>query len=640
MRQRRFLIWGVLTVTAVLLFALLTDALPWLRGPAPDTSVWHWPYLLRPFSRWWMSLAAGLFFLSVLGYWLYQKQMARWQTAGILILLFVSSLVLQWGLLYADNPQPKTELINRTLAVQTSGYFWTAANLSDINTTLQNYPAEMAQFESDHARTHPPGLVLANWLTLKLLQKTPDLAQKLAQTVTPSRCTDIWLLDQPPATAAGLGVWAVLPLILGATVVFPAYWLAKSLSRNAAAAKLATLVGVMPALLIFAPLPDPFFATLTLLIIATFIHGWWKKKKRWLFIAGLLLSFATFLSIGNVALLILIGSYTLLMLWQERPSASKTVKFLIPFGIGLIAVWLIYWLGWGVAPWEIVQAGLKEHAALVTTQRSYNTWFIFNLLDLAIFSGFPAVLAFVAAVLMAAKTFKRRSLSEAQTLALSTAVFIIILSLSGSTRGEVGRIWLFFMPLMLISGSIWLSDWLPHWRGQWAWAGLQIIWAIALGVSWQPMEATIVVAERPLFPSLPSNSSPINASFGSQIMLNQAAIEQTADTLTLTLEWQVEDVVQRPYTVFNHLIDAQGNLVAQVDGWSVNGKWPPTCWQAGEPIIDQYQINLPNDLPAGNYSLQTGLYDARDGVRLQTEAGIDFVIIGQIPIPVPIDKGE
>ncbi|VAW42869.1 hypothetical protein MNBD_CHLOROFLEXI01-996, partial [hydrothermal vent metagenome] len=154
MRQRRFLIGAAVTITAVLLFALFTDALPWLRGPAPDTSVWHWPYLLRPFSRWWMVIAAGIFFLSVMGYWLYQKQMARWQTAVTLILLFVSSLVLQWGLLYADNPQPQTELINRTLAVQTNGYFWTAANVSDINSTLQNYPAEMTRFESDHARTH------------------------------------------------------------------------------------------------------------------------------------------------------------------------------------------------------------------------------------------------------------------------------------------------------------------------------------------------------------------------------------------------------------------------------------------------------------------------------------------------------
>jgi hypothetical protein len=633
MRQRRLLIWGVVAVTAVLLFALFTDTLPWLRGPAPDTSVWHWPYLLRPLSRWWLAIAAGAIFLGVFGYWLHQQQASRWQTAVVLILLFTSGLALQWGLLYADNPQPQAELVNRTLAVQTNGYFWTAANIDNISATLNNYPAEMARFASDHARTHPPGLVLANWLTLQLMQQSPNLAQPIAQQVYPLRCTDLWLLDQPTATAAGLGIWALLPLILGATAVFPAYWLAKSLSRNAAAAKMAALVAIIPALLIFAPLPDQIFALFTLLIVAVFQQGWRRQKIGWLFTAGFLLSLMTFLSVGNAALLVLIGSYTVILLWQQQPPIHKTALLLAAFGTGVASVWLLYWLGWGVSPWAIVQAGLDEHFALVTTQRRYAIWLIFNLLDLTIFSGLPAFVAFAAATIVAIRKFRRGSLTEAQALALSTAVLILLLNLSGSTRGEVGRIWLFFMPLMLISGGIWLAEWLPDWRGQWGWAGLQLVWAIGLGLSWQPVAATIVVAEQPRFPTMPSNSTPVNITFGSQIVLNEAAVSQTADGLTLTLEWQTEGGVQRPYTVFNHIIDAQGNLVTQTDGWSVNGQWPPTCWQAGEPVVDQYQINLPPDLPPGSYTLRTGLYDARDGLRLLTQSGADFAVTGQITAP-------
>ncbi|MCP4415063.1 MAG: hypothetical protein GY805_00475 [Chloroflexi bacterium] len=659
MRQRRFWAWGVLMVTAVLLFALFTDAFPWLRGPAPDTSIWHWPYLLRPFSRWWAAIAAGAIFLSVLGWWLRQQQMVRWQTAVVLVLLFASSLALQWGLLYADNPQSKAELINRTLAVQTNGYFWTAANIDNINTTLKNYPREMTRFESDHARTHPPGLVLANWLTLKFMQKTPKLAQKIAQSVYPLRCTDLWLLDQPPATATGLGIWAMLPLILGATAVFPAYWFAKSLSRNLAAAKLAVLVTAIPALLIFAPLPDQIYGLFTLLIVTSFHQGWQQQKKGWLFTAGLLLSIATFLSVGNAALLILIGSYILLASFPRRASRNyiprgawngnegsewlfgKIVLQIIPFGVGLISVWLLYWLGWGVPPWRIIQVGLSEHAALVASQRSYATWLLFNLLDVVIFLGFPVAVAFCGSLLMTIRKLNGKSLSQAQVWTISTAVLIILLNLSGSTRGEVGRIWLFFMPLMLISGGIWLAEWLPNWHIQMGWASLQIIWAITLGLSWQPMQATLVVAERPLFPSLPSHSIPINASFGSQIRLNQVALSQTPDALILTLEWETEGAVERPFTIFNHLIDAEGNLVAQADSWSVNGQWPPTCWQVGEQIVDQHQIDLPAGLSEGNYTLKTGLYDARDGIRLLTAAGNDHAVIGQItlvPISAPIDE--
>ena len=277
-----------------------------------------------------------------------------------------------------------------------------------------------------------------------------------------------------------------------------------------------------------------------------------------------------------------------------------------------------------------MQTGLNEHFSLVTSQRNYGTWLFFNLLDLAIFAGIPMAIAFIGAALMAIRKIGRGSISEAQILTLSTAVLILILNLSGSTRGEVGRIWLFFMPLMVISGTTRLVEQLPNWRWQWGWAGAQLAWAVALGLSWQPIQATIVVAEQPPFPTLPSNSIPTDVTFGSHINLNQTALSQSKDNLTITFAWQVEGPSQRPYTVFNHLIDSQGNLVAQADSWPVDGLWPPTCWQAGELVIDQHQIILPDSLPSGNYTLLTGLYDARDGIRLLTQAGDDHVVTGQI----------
>ncbi len=86
----------------------------------------------------------------------------------------------------------------------------------------------------------------------------------------------------------------------------------------------------------------------------------------------------------------------------------------------------------------------------------------------------------------------------------------------------------------------------------------------------------------------------------------------------------------RPYTVFNHLLNEQGELVAQQDNWPVNGQWPPTCWQAGETVVDHYTIPLPDDLPPGVYTLLTGWYDAADGRRLLTPTGQDAIIVNQL----------
>jgi hypothetical protein len=89
--------------------------------------------------------------------------------------------------------------------------------------------------------------------------------------------------------------------------------------------------------------------------------------------------------------------------------------------------------------------------------------------------------------------------------------------------------------------------------------------------------------------------------------------------------------VTRPYTVFTHLIDAQGLLVAQQDNWPMQGQWPPTCWQRGEVVVDPYAIQLPAEMAAGDYTLYTGLYDAQDGTRL-TSNGRDAVSLRTLSI--------
>ena len=83
----------------------------------------------------------------------------------------------------------------------------------------------------------------------------------------------------------------------------------------------------------------------------------------------------------------------------------------------------------------------------------------------------------------------------------------------------------------------------------------------------------------------------------------------------------------RPYTVFVHLLDAEGNLLDQQDGWPVDGQWPPTCWQPDSEVLDQRQIPL----SAGASALRIGLYDAQTGVRLLTGDGQDGVMV-TVPI--------
>ncbi|GAB4146001.1 MAG: hypothetical protein Fur0021_03650 [Candidatus Promineifilaceae bacterium] len=112
--------------------------------------------------------------------------------------------------------------------------------------------------------------------------------------------------------------------------------------------------------------------------------------------------------------------------------------------------------------------------------------------------------------------------------------------------------------------------------------------------------------------------SPPLAQFGDGIQLAQADVTPTAaapgDAIALTVIWQVVAPPGRDLTTFFHLGDPAQPPLAQGD--APPHDYPTHFWTAGERIPDQYTLQLPHDLPPGNYPLQMGLYDPATGERL------------------------
>jgi 4-amino-4-deoxy-L-arabinose transferase-like glycosyltransferase len=88
------------------------------------------------------------------------------------------------------------------------------------------------------------------------------------------------------------------------------------------------------------------------------------------------------------------------------------------------------------------------------------------------------------------------------------------------------------------------------------------------------------------------------------------------DTLHLSLYWQANGPTAVPYTVFTHLTGPDGQLYGQWDNQPVRGTYPTTGWLPGESVVDQYEIPVSPDAPAGDYHLLVGLYDSVTGMRL------------------------
>lgn len=133
--------------------------------------------------------------------------------------------------------------------------------------------------------------------------------------------------------------------------------------------------------------------------------------------------------------------------------------------------------------------------------------------------------------------------------------------------------------------------------------------------------------------------TPVNAVFEDTIHLEDAVIldstPQPSTTTRFALRWQTDVEVQDSFRVFVHIMDEGGELRAQYDSEPGGGLLPMTAWQPGEVITDRFAIQLPADLPAGNYQVRIGLYHPMHGLRLQVTNGgeaSDYVVVGSLAV--------
>lgn len=100
---------------------------------------------------------------------------------------------------------------------------------------------------------------------------------------------------------------------------------------------------------------------------------------------------------------------------------------------------------------------------------------------------------------------------------------------------------------------------------------------------------------------------------------------QAGKKLTVDLYWQAQTALERPLTVFAHLLGPYnpatgGPIWAQHDSPPLDGGHPTTRWLPGQTVIDRRVFEIGADTPPGTYQIEVGLYDLETGARL-TVAG-------------------
>ncbi len=101
--------------------------------------------------------------------------------------------------------------------------------------------------------------------------------------------------------------------------------------------------------------------------------------------------------------------------------------------------------------------------------------------------------------------------------------------------------------------------------------------------------------------------------WGDQIELVGYDVAPSLEGITLTLVWRNHHAPTVPLRRFVHVVDADGNIIAQDDAAPGDTPLPVTHWRPGEYVSDRVTLSIPaGQVPRAVY---VGLYDPATGTR-------------------------
>ncbi len=126
-----------------------------------------------------------------------------------------------------------------------------------------------------------------------------------------------------------------------------------------------------------------------------------------------------------------------------------------------------------------------------------------------------------------------------------------------------------------------------------------------------------------------SHLSPVDEApvYGEMLRIRHASIPRTVspgEKLSIWLGFQAQTPVPIVASAFVHLQGDPspyegGTLWAQMDSWLCD-PYPSTVWRSDETILQEFTLELPADLPPGEYEIAVGLHEAPTGPRLPLTA--------------------
>jgi len=338
-------------------------------------------------------------------------------------LAFVSALTWAIALALVDGTGALTQ------PLLSNQYLATVAPAADLGAFLRTFTNRIAEYNI-HTEGHPPGMVVV-----------------------------LWVMDR--VGLSGVRWNSALVFGGGAAAVVAVLVATRDVAGELIARRALPFLVLAPAAVAWTS-GDPFFAgvsawAVAALVLATSRSGW--RADMLAVVGGVLFAATAFLSYGLVLLAII---PMVIAGWRRRPRV-----LVIAGAVVAIAVVLI-WAGTGFAWWNGLAATRVRYFHGVGGRRPYDYFLLANLAAFAVAIG-PAIAV--------ALTKVRRG---PFALLVGAALAVVLLAdVSGMSKAEVERIWLPFVPWVMVAGALLAT----RRRAAVGWLSLQAVGAVVLAVA-------------------------------------------------------------------------------------------------------------------------------------------------------------
>ena len=429
----------IICLTLFFCLCVASDITPYLRGPAPYPPDWRWDYLfVNTYPKIWVPLL-----VSFLSLYVYKKidfkkasSFAKNEKVAILIIIFLCVLF-QFAVLFS-NRAGISVLLHRIINPDLNGYFSSSLRINDLGAFLRNFNDIVLTLDQ-HAQGHPPFSILFFWIINKFFLSMPFLYE-IVEKVNPSRADvlQMWKALLPNEKLGALFSTVLIPF-LTSLIIYPLYKISKKLYGRSVALRTGFSYIFIPGVVLFVPINDVFISLFPLFSFWIFIEAISRSSKKLFILSGLLFSVGLFFSLSLLPLLVVFFMYSVPFLWKKSELAG--FGFLLSgFGLLVIPVLLSFFGFNSVQVLFTIMSGLPEN-------RYYFPWVFYNLYDFFIFFGIGFSFIYF---YMIGSMINNRKLNKLDLVFLGTCTMLLVLDLSGSVRGEVGRIWIPFMPFLLL----------------------------------------------------------------------------------------------------------------------------------------------------------------------------------------------